>query len=121
MRSGRASFALQCSLGCAGPFSRRLAFPAALAFRQIALGLSARPVGCTASLRRRQFHAGAARFREANRDGLLWRSCAVLAFANVLHLFANKFTCLCTGGFAFARIFASALDGLLFWHRVLLE
>ena len=40
----------------------------------------------------------------------------MLSFANMFHLLAYKFACLRRGRFAFARIFLSPFNCLLFWH-----
>ena len=50
--------------------------------------------GLGARRRRGELDAGAARLRQADRDRLFGRSCAVLALANVMDLFAHELTSL---------------------------
>jgi hypothetical protein len=64
----------------------------------------------------RQFYSGPPRLGETNRDGLLRRSSAVLAFSNVFHFFAYKLTRLSRRGLAFALVFARAFNCFFFWH-----
>src|SRR6058998_681051 len=66
--------------------------------------------------RRWKLHASATSLRQADRDGLLRRASAVLAFAYVVKLFANKFTGLRGWRFAFLCIFTSTFYGLFFRH-----
>src|SRR5213593_551167 len=66
--------------------------------------------------RRWKLHASATSLRQADRDGLLRRASAVLAFAYVVNLFANKFTGLRGWRFAFLCIFTSTFYGLFFRH-----
>ena len=66
--------------------------------------------------RRRKIYPGPARFGQANRDRLLRRSRAVLAFANVFHLLTHKFTRLRARRFAFSFVFFRSFDRLLFRH-----
>lgn len=68
---------------------------------------------------RRQFDAGAPRFGKADCNGLLRRAGAMLAFPDVIHLFAYEFSSLRTGRLAFARIFLGSFDSLLFRHHYL--
>lgn len=79
--------------------------------------LRARLRGLPAPARRTQLHPRAPRFRESNGDSLLWRACAVLAFPNVLHFFADEFAGLSAGRLSFTRIFAGAFNRFLIWHR----
>ncbi|HET9418557.1 MAG TPA: hypothetical protein VFO30_04380 [Chthoniobacterales bacterium] len=105
------SFALQRTFRRARP-SRRWLSPSSLArTSQIALRLFARPHGSLAAFWRRQFHAGAARFRQSDRDRLLWRTRAVFALANVFHFFAHEFTGLRRWRLAFAFVFVRPFDG----------
>ena len=64
----------------------------------------------------RQLHAGAARLRQTDRNGLLRRAGAMLALAYVLHFLAHEFTRLGVGAFAAARIAPRVLDGSFEWH-----
>jgi hypothetical protein len=41
----------------------------------------------------------------------------MLAFANVMHLFADEFAGLRAGRFAFALVFVRSLNGFFLWHR----
>ena len=71
----------------------RLAAPAPLAqgsFRCAASAFGGRPL-----LRRGKIDARFARLRQPDRDRLFRRSCAVLALANMIHLFADELACLC--------------------------
>src|SRR3972149_1336586 len=62
--------------------------------------------------RRRQLHAGAARLRQADRDGLLRGPGAVLAFANVVHLFTHELAGFCRWRLALALVAAGPLQGV---------
>src|ERR1044071_9408896 len=80
------------------------------------LGLAARSAAGCSPARRRQLHPGASRFGKPNRDRLFRAACAVLAFADVVHLFADKLARLRAGRFAFAAVPFSASQCFLFWH-----
>jgi hypothetical protein len=70
-----------------------------------------------ASFRRRQLHTGATRFRQTNRDGLLWRSRAVFSLTDVLHFFPNEFTGLRRWRKPFAFVLAGPSNYIFFWHN----
>src|ERR1700728_1893680 len=76
--------------------------------------------GCFALLRRLGFDTRASGFREPDRYGLL-RGCGpMFPFADVMHLFAHKFSSLSTGRLAFACVFTRPIDGFFLRHRDLL-
>jgi hypothetical protein len=64
----------------------------------------------------RQFHAGASRFRQTDRDGLFRRARAMFAFADVFHFFADEFACLSRRRLSFSLVFTSPFECLFFWH-----
>jgi hypothetical protein len=92
MGRGAARFALERALG-----RRRAARPAgtlrwsATSAGGIARRLAARGRGSRALLRRRQIHTGPPRFRKADGNRLLGGAGAMLALADVMHLFADEF------------------------------
>src|SRR3954466_12073045 len=118
MRCGAMRLALQClhtrarSLG-RGLGARRRAVTALI----IPFSALARFARCLSLARRRQLDTGSPRFGQADRDRLLGRSPAVLAFADVMHLLADKLARLRGGGLAFAFIAPRSLDRFLFGHR----
>src|SRR5258706_6882289 len=79
-----------------------------------------RPRRGLALLRRLDRHAGAARLRQADRDRLLRRARAVLAFADVLHFLADEFAGLRAGGFPGPAVLAGPLESFLVGHGRLL-
>src|SRR5258705_5573522 len=81
-----------------------------------ALRLTARPARGFPWSRWRQLYTGASRFGKANRDRLLGATRTVLAFADVMHFFADKLPCLGGGRFALASVFVRASYCSLFWH-----
>lgn len=91
------TFFFQSADGGAGALSRRLAAGVTLTFLVVAFGLLGGPGGSVASDRSLQLNPGATSFRQSNRNGLLSRSRAVLAFADVVHFFAYKFASLGAG------------------------
>src|SRR5438067_9027438 len=82
----------------------------------LALGLFASRLRRRSLLRRGKLDAGTAGLREADRDRLLRRPCAVLAFANVFDLLAHKFASLCGSRFSFPFVLPYALDCFLLRH-----
>ena len=106
MGSGAAAFAFQNAFGCLRAITGGLPLGTGPAFGGVASGLAANLFG--ASARGWKFDAGATRFGEADSDGLFGAARAVFALADVIHLFANKFSSLCGWRFAFAPIFFSA-------------
>jgi hypothetical protein len=66
--------------------------------------------------RRRQLHAGTARFRKPNSDGLLRRSRTMLPFTNMMNLFTHEFTRLSGRGLPFTGIFPCSVNGFLLGH-----
>jgi hypothetical protein len=83
----------------------------------VAFRVLPRRFGRLAFFGRRQVHAGAPGFGQADCDRLLGRACAVLAFAHVLDLLANELTGLRGGRFAFALVFRSALQCFFVGHE----
>jgi len=111
MRCRATAFALQCVLRR----SRALRARPRPCRRTVAASVGA----CRASARllrslapggRLQVDARTARLRKANCDRLPAGACSVLAFANVLHLFPYELARLGARRFAFAPIFACALE-----------
>src|SRR5437879_5957833 len=66
--------------------------------------------------RRAQIYSGAARFGQADSNCLFGGGGAVFALADMVHLFAHKFTGLCGSGFALPFITTGPFESLLFWH-----
>ena len=110
-RSRAAAFTFQRAAYRARACRRRLA-PTFSALGQVPLGLTFRPF--LASFRRRQLHTRATRFRQTNRDSLLWRSRAVFSLTDVLHFFPNEFT----GPRRWRKPFAFVLAGPVQLHRL---
>ena len=67
-------------------------------------------------LGRWQLHAGTAGLRQADSDGLLGRSRAVLAFADMVHFLAYEFACLGARRLAFALVLLGAFERFLVGH-----
>src|SRR5262245_51616981 len=97
---------------CRARLSRRAAC-------QLASGLAACRPGRGARLRGRELHAGAPRLGQPDRDRLLGRLRAVLAFPDVLDLLAHELARLRAGRFSLARVLPRTLHDLLLWHGVL--
>jgi hypothetical protein len=105
------------SLGCGSrTFGGKLATGVRSALFQFALGLRASFGRYATFLGWRQLDSCAPSFRKPNRNGLLGRSNSVLAFANVMHLFAHEFTCLGAGRPALLSIFLNSFEYFFFWH-----
>ena len=104
----------QCSRASFGQSS--ISLPA---FFAVALRLFASALRCIASTRLRQLHACTSRLRKPDSDSLLRIGGAMLSFANVVHLFADKFAGLGAGRFAFFFVSLCAFHYFLFWHDVL--
>src|SRR5438067_2925408 len=113
-RSGSARLALQRTADSARPPAGRAAGLAPL--REVALRLAARPRGRLPASGRWQLHSRAARLRQADRDGLLRRTRAVLALPNVVHLLAHELASLRRRRLALRGVFLRAVDGLLVGH-----
>src|SRR5690242_6247123 len=64
----------------------------------------------------RKLHAGAARLRQADGDGLLAGASPMLSLADVVHFLAHEFPRLCGWRFSLARITTSAPHCFCFWH-----
>jgi hypothetical protein len=88
-----------------------------LAFFVIAFGAFASLLGGSASSRRGQFDASASRLGKADGDGLFARARAMVAFADVMYLFANEFARLRGRSFAFPFVFCDAFHRFSFWHN----
>jgi len=91
-------------------------FHAALAFAIGAFGTTAGLFRNASPRRRTQLHSGTPGLRQSDRNGLFGRASAVLALANMMHLFANELAGLSARGFALLRIPARAFNGFVFWH-----
>ena len=115
-RRGRMALALQRFEHRARTRGRRLVRMTSLL--QVARGCAAGPLRCRALLRRWKFDTCFARLRQPDGNRLLRRACAVLPFANVIHLFADELACL--GRWSPASTFrrASSLECGLLWHDV---
>ncbi len=70
-----------------------------------------------ALLRRLEGDTGATGFVQSDGDRLLGVLGSVLAFANMVHFFADKFSGLGGSGFTFCFILTGAIEGSFFWHR----
>ena len=117
MRRGGPSFAPErLPHGTRSP-ARRFGSPPGL--RPIAGGLL--PRSRRSAARGREIDAGAARFRQADRDRLLGRCGPVLAFAHVMHLLAHEFAGLRRGRLAFTLVALGALECFSFGHTYLHE
>jgi hypothetical protein len=77
---------------------------------------AARPLGNRPSLRRRQIHARAPRLAEPDGDGLLRRSRAVFAPADLADLLTYKLTRLAPGALTPSLVPAGSTDGTSGWH-----
>jgi hypothetical protein len=64
-----------------------------------------------------KFHASASRFRESDGNRLLGRSRAVLAFTNVVHLFADEFASLRRWRLSSALVLTGSLHSGLLGHK----
>src|SRR5256885_13052430 len=73
-----------------------------------ALRLPPGPAGDCSFARRRQLYTGASRLGKANGDRLLRAARTMLAFADVVHFFADKLPGLGGGRFALASVFVRA-------------
>jgi hypothetical protein len=69
-------------------------------------------------LRRLQINTRAARLGKPYGNGLLRRARTVLAFTDMIHLFAYELTGLSARRLPLTFISANPLDGLLFWHVI---
>ena len=79
-------------------------------------------LGCLrAILGRRKLDSCAARFRQADGDGLLCGSGAVLALLHVFDFFVDEFTGLCGWGLSLARVLFRSLQNFFFGHSNLLD
>jgi hypothetical protein len=67
-----------------------------------------------------QFDACTSCFRQPDRNGLLGGCCSVLAFTDVMHLFADEFSGLSAWSFSFASVFVRTLNRFFFRHEALL-
>jgi hypothetical protein len=88
----------------------------AAAFCRITGGFFSRGGGARARTWLAQFYTGAAGLRQSNRDSLFRVRRPVLSLANVVHFFADKFSCLRAWRLSFRGIFVSAFDCFFFWH-----
>jgi len=64
----------------------------------------------------RKLYTSPAGFGEAYRDCLLRRTRAMLAFPDMMDLFANKFSSLSGRRFPFSCVFSGPLYSFLIWH-----
>jgi len=66
--------------------------------------------------RRAQFHACSTGLRQSNGNRLFGRTRPMLAFPNMMHLLANKFSRLCRRRFSLACVLARSIDRSLLRH-----
>jgi hypothetical protein len=66
----------------------------------------------------RQLHAGTARLRQANGNRLFGRSRTVLAFTDMVDLFAHELAGLCRRRFPGTLRLTRAFNSGFFWHSV---
>jgi hypothetical protein len=91
------------------------------AFFAVALRLFPGALRCVGSVGLRQFHACASSFRESDRDCLFRVRRAMLSFANVVHLFADKLAGLSARRFAFFFVLFGSFNDFLLRHNLLLD
>src|SRR5207248_6497538 len=114
--SGAAAFAAQSARSGARTGTRWAPPASGAATTQVAAGPGSHLLGSPPAFGRSELDAGAARFGKPNGNSLLRRARSVLALADVMHLFANKFARLSAGRFSLARVFVGAFQCLLLWH-----
>jgi len=115
LRGSRVTFSLErVTRGPRTRWRRRRAAAAPLAQGSFRCATSA--FGCRPLLRRGKIDARFARLRQPDRDRLFRRSRAVLALANVIHLFADEFACLRWRSPASAFRRTGSLECGLLWH-----
>lgn len=102
-----------------GAARRRPPLRPRLRLGEVALRLLSRARRRLALFWRWELHTSASRLGEANRDGLLRRSGAVLTVADVLHLLAHELTGLRARRLPFALVLARAFDRFSFRHHLL--
>src|SRR5262245_32652248 len=107
-----ASLALQSSSCRAGSLRRMIFSLSTLPFLIITLRTFPGFARYLAFLGRLELHAGSTRLGQSDCDCLLRRSCAMLSFTDVVHLFAHKLASLCRGRLSLAFILACLLKGL---------
>ena len=110
------SLVLQRPQRSARPGGGSRALPSAPPLAQRLLGRAARPLGGRAFLGRGQIDAGLASLRQSDRNRLLGRSCAVLAFTNVFDLLAHELAGLCRWSPASTLRLTGPLERGLPWH-----
>jgi hypothetical protein len=86
---------------------------------EIPAGLPARSCGGFDFLWRRRFYARSSGLRKSNSDHLLRRLSPVLALANMVHLFTDKFARLGARRLSFASIFLGTFYSLFLRRRSL--
>src|SRR5947209_3284660 len=67
-----------------------------------------------------QFHSSAAGFGQTDCNRLFGIGGSMFAFSDVMHFFANKFSCLRTRRFPFTCVFSCAFESFFVWHKGLL-
>src|ERR1700685_1402589 len=95
-----------------------LAMTPALSLFIVAFGPGFRFFRDSTFLGRGQFHPRAPGFGKTDCDGLLRRTGAMLAFPNMVHLFAYDLAGLRAGRFRFPRILTRTSHGLFFGHSI---
>src|SRR5947207_1550751 len=93
----------------------------AVSARVCSRGALARARRCLALLWRRKVDAGSSRLGQSDGDRLLGGSRAVLAFADVVHLFADELAGLRRRRLAFALVTLCSFQCFFLWHDVVLS
>ncbi len=119
MRSGARPFTLQGFHRRTRASRRRFCAPRRTVAASVGtFGALSRSHRCRAFRRRLEVHASSPGFGKTYRNGLLRRSRAMLARANVLHLLVYELARLGTRRFTGASITPRTLEGLLLRHRL---
>lgn len=105
----------QRRLGGAGATARR-GTPTRGSFREITRGFAPRRFRRASFFGWGEFHAGASGLGKTNGDRLLGVTCAMFSFADMVHLFPDKFPGLRRGRLSFRGIAMRAFDRGSFWH-----
>src|SRR5438270_12648489 len=116
LRSGLPTFFLQRLRAGPRASSGRLATRMTLALFVIASRFLARACRGFSATGWFELYACAPCFRQADRYRLFRRGCTMFSFADVMYLFANKFSRLCAGRLAFACVFARPFKSPFFRH-----
>jgi hypothetical protein len=119
MRGRGTTFAPQLASDGRGPAPRRLLGSRAPTLRQVARRLTAGTLRRCSLLRRRKLHSSSPGLRQADGNGLLRRSGAVLSLAHMMDFFSDELSSLGGGRFALTLVASGSLDCFSLWHRLL--